>query len=181
MIEVFVPINGYETLYEISNTGKVKSLAKFKGTRYTQYIPERIMKPRPNTYGYLQVGLCLRNVKKPVYVHRLVASHFINNPENKKEVNHIDGDKHNNKVENLEWCTRMENEKHSYSIGLKRKGSMWGNSKKVVQMDLSGSVLKEWSCIKEVSEHLGVDRRNIVNCCKGLKSEFNGYKWSYAA
>lgn len=180
MIEVFVPIKGYDGLYEISNIGKVKSLAKYKGTGYKQLISERIMKGRDNAYGYLQVGLTRGNVKKTKYIHRLVAEHFIDNHENKQEVNHIDGDKYNNSVNNLEWCTRLENEQHSYRLGLKKKGDMWGNSKRVVQY-FEGEVIREWNSIKEIATELNVDRRNIINCCTGIKSEFLGFKWRYAA
>lgn len=104
-MEVWKDIKGYESLYQVSNTGKIKSL---------RFGRERILKPIKRQ-GYLRVDL----ISKWFSVHRLVALHFIPNPENKPEVNHKDGDKKNNCVDNLEWNTAQENMRHAHDTGLK--------------------------------------------------------------
>lgn len=93
MREIWKPINGYEGLYEISNTGRVNSL-----------ISGRILKTYPNNKGYLYVRLTKDGQHKAFSVHRLVANAFIPNTERMEQVNHIDGNKQNNYSENLEWC-----------------------------------------------------------------------------
>ena len=116
MKEAWVDIKDYEGLYQISNLGRVKSLK-----RNTAH--ERILIPRVGRDGYLYVGLCKNGITKTKKIHRLVAENFIENPENKKEVNHIDGNKLNNYIFNLEWCNRSYNLKHAYKLGLTHKTS----------------------------------------------------------
>lgn len=117
--QIRVAIKGFENLYEIDSRGKVFSIRN-----------NIILKPYVNDGGYMKVNLYDNsgNCKKK-YVHRLVAEAFIPNPENKQEVNHIDCNKKNNCVENLEWCTRNQNLKHSYDNGLKRHGETHGMHK----------------------------------------------------
>jgi hypothetical protein len=180
MIEVFVPVTGYEGLYEISNLGRVKSLAKFKGTNYKQRIGERIMKGKPNTNGYLQIGLSIDGEKTYPFVHRLVAIHFIENPNNSPEVNHKNGNRICNEASNLEWCTRLENEQHSWRTGLKQmRGDLHKLSKRVLQLDLSGTLLKDWTNGYEVMNTLGYAHGHISKCCRGLAKSAYGFKWQY--
>lgn len=118
--EIWVSINGYKDLYEISNKGRVKSLKRkclAKGNKY-RVVNECIIRSFPNKTraNYLYVNLNNNGIKQ-FRVHRLVAIHFIPNPNNLEQVNHIDGDKNNNTTENLEWCTGEENMKHSFKIG----------------------------------------------------------------
>lgn len=108
MKEVWKSIEGYEGLYEVSNLGRVKSLQGKKGDNY-------ILSPISNVDGYCVVGLRKKGIYKQFRIHRIVAKHFIPNPENKSTVNHIDGNKQNNCVSNLEWCTMRENIKHAYA------------------------------------------------------------------
>lgn len=115
MKEIWKDIEGYEGLYQISNFGRVKSLPKKNGNSYQE---ERILKPK-NNQGYMQVNLYKNKKCKSIVIHRMVAKAFIKNEYNKREVNHIDGNKANNRVDNLEWCTPSENQKHAYRIGLK--------------------------------------------------------------
>ena len=113
-MEIFKDIKGYEGLYQISNLGNVKSLKRNK---------IRILKYSNNNLFYSTVCLVNYNNKKSTKsIHRLLAIHFINNPENKKCVNHKNGIKNDNRIENLEWCTFSENTIHAYNTGLKTIG-----------------------------------------------------------
>lgn len=114
-MNLFKPIRNYEGLYEISNTGIVKSMPKVIGRRMKE---ETFLKSRISTYGYLMVTLCKNGKSFNASVHRLIAEAFIPNPDNLPCVNHKDGNKLNNAVENLEWCTYKENNIHAYKTGL---------------------------------------------------------------
>lgn len=119
-VEVWKDVLGYEGIYQVSNEGRVKSLPRrvntYQGGRVTK---KRFMAAKDNGKGYKYVDLSNEGIVTRNYIHRLVAYSFIPNPENKPEVNHIDGDKANNSVENLEWATRRDNIEHSYDTGLR--------------------------------------------------------------
>jgi hypothetical protein len=178
MAETFVPIFGYEGLYEIGNMGTVRYLSKYKGTGFCQRIPGGLKKPS-NNRNYLIVSLSRKSIRKTFFVHRLVAHHFIDNPKGLPEVNHKDGNKFNCAADNLEWTDRAGNERHAYEVGLKRKGDMWGNSKPVIQYSLKGEFIKEWTCLAEIQRVLNFHRRVISDCCKGFTKESHGFKWVF--
>ena len=113
MSEVWKDITGYEGLYQVSNLGFVRSLHPHS----CKIVNPTILKG-DDVHGYPRVELHRRRTKTKHLVHRLVAVAFIPNPDNKPEVNHKDGKKDNNCVDNLEWCTRKENMKHAYDNGL---------------------------------------------------------------
>lgn len=119
MDEIWVDVKGYEGEFQVSNTGKIKSLARYVNTGGggRRLICERIRALGPHTQGYQTITF--KATERPWLIHRIVAQHFIPNPENKPFVNHKDGNKHNNHVSNLEWATRQENEDHAYGTGLK--------------------------------------------------------------
>ena len=114
-------IKGFEGLYEISNTGIVKALPRLKhSNRGDYYTKEKILKQTNAQCEYYRVPLTDKNhIRKYFLVHRLVASAFIENLNNFEDVNHKDGNKLNNNVENLEWCTRSYNIQHAFKIGLR--------------------------------------------------------------
>lgn len=131
--EIWKPVVGYEGSYSVSSKGRVKSLARYDeyercGKLVKRYRPEKILTPRINKGGYYKVHLRTGGQKHPT-VHRLVCLSFISNPENKPTVNHKDGNKLNNNVDNLEWNTYSENTQHAYDNGLsKSKIYLYGKS-----------------------------------------------------
>jgi len=123
MEEIWKEIKGYEGYYKVSNFGNVKSLRRKIMTSKGHYhtVNSRVMVLKKDTNGYSSVILSKNQITNQFRVHRLVADAFIPNVENLKCVNHIDGNKKNNKVENLEWVTHSENSRHSVKIGLTQK------------------------------------------------------------
>ena len=110
MKEIWKDIDEYEGIYQISNYGRCKRFYKSK--------PEKILKPVKGSYGYMFYTLAKNGNIKTFRIHRLVALYFIDNPNNYPEVNHIDGNKENYSIGNLEWCTRSQNMKHGHELGL---------------------------------------------------------------
>lgn len=117
--EIWKPVKGYENYYEISNTEIVRSKERIinlkKGTRK---VKGREIKPRLNNCGYFEIRLSKNGIVHSTFIHVLLAQAFIPNPENKKEVNHKNGIKTSNQLENLEWCTHKENMQHASKTGL---------------------------------------------------------------
>lgn len=176
--EIWKNVKNYENIYQISNLGRVKSLERtINDNGGIRILKEKILKQSIHYHGYLYVILN----KKKKYVHRLVAEAFLDNQNNYKEVNHKDGNKQNNRVDNLEWCTRSYNVLHSYKTGLlkAKKGEKNGKSKAVMQYDLQGNFIKKWECIKEASKQLKIADVSISSVCKNKTKTAGNYKWEY--
>ena len=119
-IEIWKDIKGYEGLYQVSNRGRVRRI--FFINNVTEKEKIKVLTPLKHNRGYLSVSLCKNGKQKMRLIHRLVAQAFIENKFNKKEINHINGNKKDNRVENLEWVTSKENTKHAIENGLKVRG-----------------------------------------------------------
>lgn len=163
-MEIWKDIPNYEGLYQISNLGNVKSL--YRITNNNHIIHEKILKPQDNNNGYLIVNLYKNNKMKAKLIHRLVAKTFIDNPNNYSYINHIDKNKSNNTVNNLEWCTQ------SYNV-------IYSKGRKVNQYDKNNNFIKTWNSIADVKRLLNIDSSLIIRCCKGIKKSAGGFKWEY--
>lgn len=172
-------IPGYEGLYQVSTRGRVRSVDRWvigkDGKKY--FIKGKILKPQRNEWGYLKVTLCrdgkLRNFK----IHRLVAMVWLDNPENKPEVNHLDENPGNPDVFNLSWTTRIENAR--WGTAIERMAA--SQSKAVEALDPStGEVVLEFPSVNEAGRN-GFDQRHVSKCCRGVKSykTHKGYIWRF--
>ncbi|QIW89796.1 HNH endonuclease [Bacillus phage Izhevsk] len=167
-MEVWIGITGFKSLYEVSNLGRVRSLDRI-GSNGRLYKGQ-IKKLNDNGKGYFQVNLKVNGKQTNKYVHRLVAEAFIPNTENKPEVNHKDGNKGNNNIDNLEWSTRIENVEHQFSNGLNPNA---GGTKRVSVFD--GENITIYNSQIELSLALG---KSKSWCSKRFESsntfEYNG-------
>lgn len=200
--EIWRPIKNYEGLYEISNFGNVKSLERYSDTKnkygyMKRSVKEKILNPSISSKGYMKVTLS--NDKNKIFsVHRLVAQAFLPNPDNLPQVNHIDGNKQNNKVDNLEWCTNKENQEHAIKNGLKNiekitkrivefnkinkitpYKAIEKTKNKCKQYDKNGNFLKLWESLSEASKTLKINVSNISECCNGKRLSAGGFIWKY--
>lgn len=158
---------GYNGEYKVSDMGEVYS------KRFNRPLKTYVTKS-----GYCRVKLYHNAKGKMFQVHRLVAEAFIKNPLNKPQVNHIDGNKLNNSVANLEWCTCHENLVHACANRLIDTSVAWHkNEKSVCQCDMKGNVVKTWNSMSEAARALGLQVSNISHCCKGNIKSTGGYKW----
>ena len=178
MQEVWKDVKGYEGLYQISNLGRVRSFIKCNAH---PNIP-RIISPYKHNSGYLRVDLGAGENNRQYSLHRLVASAFVDNPNNKPCVNHIDGNKHNNAADNLEWVTYSENQKHAFATGLKycKYGKEHHNHSIVNQYTKTGEFIKQWFGFCEIERELKFSGSNIHACCNGKQKTAYGYIWRYA-
>ena len=149
--------------YLVFADGKVYSLKSQKFLRENEY------KSGYTRVWFWENGKCIE--KK---IHRLVAEAFIPNPENKPEVNHINGNKADNRVENLEWCTHHENMIHAFNNGLAK---IPNNNRKIAMLDKDGNLIQIFSSAKEASDIMGISDKHIGSVCNGNRNFAGGYKW----
>ena len=162
MEEVWKDIPLYEGLYQASNLGRIKSLRKNK-----------IMSQQLNKYGYSIIILWKNGYKKTIFVHRLIAMAFLKMSYKRRFVNHKDGNKLNNNVNNLEWCSTQENNVHAYKTGL----NTW--AKKVILIKC-GKEIARFNSMAEAGRYLGIGRNAIFNQIhfgKNKSSKTKDIKW----
>lgn len=179
-MENWKDIVDYEGIYQVSSLGRVRNITP-KTITYSKFhielSSERFV-PQCYSRGYLSVHI---QKGKNTRVHRLVAQAFLENPKNHPVVNHINGIKDDNRVENLEWCTISENTLHGIHVlktSKQKKGDANPMSKKVYQYSKVGDLIKEWGSVKEV-ETAGFHASNVGSCCLGKVNSAHGFFWSY--
>lgn len=174
-MEIWKQVKGFEGLYEVSNLGNVRSL------NYHNWGIVKNLTPTADKFGYLRVCLSKNDRQYNGIVYRMVAQAFIENPDNFPQINHINEDKSDNRVENLEWCDCLYNNNHGTRNNRISQSKRNTKCKKVIQMDLDGNVLREWVSLNEVMRVLGFNAAFVARCCHGVKPTAYGYKWQYAA
>ena len=175
--EVWKDVLGYEGLYKVSDRGNVRSLDRINhiGSRYSG----RILKPRYDRGGYLRVGLCKDGKMKTKFIHRLVLEAFIPNLEKLPEVNHKDENPSNNKLSNLEWCTREHNINH----GTRNERVAQAQSKKVRAVNVETGEVVKFNSTREAGRK-GYTQGHVAAACRGDYSKgggnlYKGHKWYY--
>ena len=202
-MENWKDIEGYDGLYQVSSNGRVKSL------NYRKTGKEKILKQTICKNGYSRVLLSKNGIQKLKIVHRLVAEVFIPNPDNKPEIDHINCNRSDNRIENLKWCTRKENcnnpitlknfsnasknkivsDNTKLKISLSNKGRkpsqetiekfIKSKSKSILQFTLDGDFIRNWDSATIAEKEIGTGG-NISKCCRGIYKSMYGYKWGYA-
>ena len=182
-MEEWKPVRNYEGKYMVSNTGEVKSL------NYRRTGKERILKGVDYGEGYLYVNLYKYGKGKQCMIHRLVAMAFIPNPDNLPEVNHKNEDKTDNRVENLEWCSRLYNNTYNgraKKAGKKLRGRKQSEehikkkSKPVFSVNKKSGLIMWWKSIMEAERCTGINKSSITQCCNGKRKSARNHIWFYA-
>lgn len=190
MEEIWKPVKEYENLYMISNLGKVRSLDRITRNGRGDFIKKgKMLTNIINNMGYEYVMLKGENESKKFYIHRLVAQAFIPNPNNKKEVNHIDCNPLNNRVDNLEWVSHKENMAYMSKLGRSNKTGDWlekikqkniSRAKSVLQIDPNtNEIINTFKTIHSVKGY-GFLPSSVCTCCKNKRGTHKGYIWRYA-
>ena len=168
----------------MSNVGRVKRIGKYRN-QVKEWESNKILKPAKKNNGYLYCQLSKDNKTSPKMIHRLVAEAFIENNDHKPTVNHKDGNRENNKVDNLEWATYTENNMHSlYVLNGYQKGNRENErGKPVLQYDLNGNFIREYPSYREAQRETGISAIDVV--CRGARQKqkrqttAGGYIWRY--
>jgi hypothetical protein len=169
--EIWKEVKSYEGLYEVSNNGNIRNSNT-----------GRVLKPSPNSRGYLHVTLSKFNVHRTTKIHNMVALHFRDNPDNKPCVNHIDGVKTNNWDYNLEYCTPLENSQHAVRMGLKPsevRGYANPKGTAVLQMDMNENIIADFGSMSDAQRKTGVSKGGIRYVCMGKREHAGGFKWKF--
>ena len=183
-MEIWKPIKNFETHYEISTHGRVRSIDRTVNTgiknNETKITKGKLLKFNEKKNGYLTVDLCIGNNHKTMSIHRLVALTFIPNPENKPYVNHKNANKKDNRIDNLEWVTAIENSNYASNLGL-----LYGGLRKGIKCVENGMIFTssykaaEWLNSEKFgfSKDVGAMSRKIRAVCTGKQKSAYGYRW----
>lgn len=209
MSENWKPVKDYEGIYEVSDTGLVRSLDRVD--RLNRFKKGTLKAPCDNGRGYLCVNLKAHGKQAQKTIHRLVATAFIPNPDNLPVINHIDGNRGNNDISNLEWCTQLENMRHAFKTGLIKHKPLTDEQKLKVSTTtkeaMSRPEIKEkirqlakgkvgvksarhkevinldtgetFISVREASKFYRIHESNLASCCRGERSIAGGYHWKY--
>jgi hypothetical protein len=187
-IWVDVPLEEFKEFYEISSFGNVRSKDRvvtqknrFGGNNVSHY-KSKLLRQSNHKCGYKLCCLKSQIKRQTHYAHRLVALAFISNNDPKNnQVNHINGDKKDNNVSNLEWSNASLNTIHAVSLGLQKSGKNSNRSKPIFQVNpLTNEKLNKFFCIMDVQRELGYSNKNISAVLKNRRKTAYGYKWQYA-
>lgn len=170
-MEEWKDIKGYESLYQVSNEGRVRSIRN-----------QKLMKPKTDKKGYKVIQFSVNGERRTFKVNRLVAQAFIENPNNLPCTNHKDCNPTNNRVENLEWCDYIYNNHYANRVE-KASIKMVNNpkiSREVYKYTLDGDLIAKYPSANEAQRDMGINRsRGVSMCCRGIIPTYKGYKWSY--
>lgn len=174
--EIWIDIKGYEGLYQVSSLGRVKSLTRIikHSEGFLRTIKGRIIKLQQNNFrsGYYEVSLHKDGTEKRFRINVLVAKSFIPNPENKPQVNHKNGDKSDNSVDNLEWSTDIENKRHGWENGLYTNNH---RKKKIICNETE----EEYESVTDASRKIPCDRKYLTLHLNGKNKAVKGNTYSY--
>lgn len=188
MEEIWKWIDGYEDMYQVSSLGRVQSVDRFVYCEVSpnklQHISGKVLKIREDKKGYSTVYLSKNGKQKVGKIHRLVAQAFIPNLLNLPQVNHKDGCKSNNRVDNLEWCTNSDNQKHAWQNGLQpsyeESNGRGRPAKPVAMLNLkTKDVLRTFDTLASAGRETGINQYNIRSVCLGLRNHAGGYDWKF--
>lgn len=187
MVEEWKDVVGYEKCYQISSWGRIKRTGNYRN-QYKSWVSNKILTLKTHTNGYKTIILSKNNNKATKYVHRLVAIAFIENPNSYEEINHKDGDKTNNNINNLEWCNKSMNTKHAYDNNLRKiTGNVITGRKRVAQIScLTSEVLKIHDSIGDAARYILGSSTSISNICNGKNGRkkldiYKGCRWMFIA
>ena len=178
MKEIWKDIPGYEGIYEVSTEGRIKSF---------HYTIPRILTWKVNQKGYAWVELRKSGEAKQLLVHRIVATAFLDNPNNYPVINHKDENPLNNNVDNLEWCSKSYNVRYSLALHpertLKKQRTRRNTKlrdKAIIQFTIDGRFVREWPDSRTIFLETRMSDHSISQCCRGIRHTAYGYKWQYA-
>lgn len=177
-MEIWRDIKDFQN-YQVSSQGRVRSVDHEteklnNGVLTKHHYKGKVLKPAENRYGYLIVGLCKDGKTHTKTIHRLVAEAFLSNPQQLPEVNHRNENKHDNRVENLEYCSSEYNTKY----GSRTERAAKSKSKPVGQFNLNGELVRTWPSAAEAGRN-GFNKCDIYMCCHDKIKTHKTYTWRY--
>ena len=177
MEEIWKTIEYFDN-YEVSNLGRVRRIKYTDSASLKKYSLPRICNFRKDKDGYLRVQLSQNGIRKEKQVHRVVMTAFVPNFKNKPTINHKDGNKLNNCINNLEWATYSENNLHALKMGLRVMKNN-GGSKRVAQYDLNMNLIKMYPSANDAKRQTGYSQGHISAVCRGECEKYKNYIWKY--